>query len=272
MVAVIGSILFAVLVFLSSASAEEVNITSLYLEQNGSFIWLNGDVLRVNKLVENFTAKGFVEKGEGRREVVCIIDTFGVLAVGEERGTAVTCGKNANFFDVRNNDPQYMEKVVEHVHWFVQYVRSPFTGEAEKNLTSFRNDKEKSCIFVEMQEFKKDKEGAKLYESQSRDRFILLQQTLEEIGYVEKQANWTLCNAKFVKWRCVLAMDHIEGRQLMPVKTVISCFDMERTRVLEDSVKNDLPVEEYVKTVLNTVQEHIHALSEILQEGTETAK
>ncbi|MEK7074548.1 MAG: hypothetical protein AAB968_02175, partial [Patescibacteria group bacterium] len=123
----------------------------------------------------------------------------------------------------------------------------------------------RSCIFLETRKFKKNKEGARLYESQSRDRFILLQQALEERGYVEKQANWTLCNAAFVNRRCIVEMDHIEGTQLMPVETAIECFNTDRTKILEGSVKNHLPVEEYVETVIKTVQEKMQTLLGVIQ-------
>lgn len=271
MSAVIATILIAVAVFFSSVSAEETNITSLYLEQNGSFVWLNGDASRVNILVEAFAAKGFVSKIEGPKRVACIVDIFAVLVVGEERGTAITCGVNSNL-ELKNNDLQYVEKVVEHVDWFVQYVQSPFTGEAEKNETSLRNDEERSCVFLEIKEFKKNKEGSRLYELQSRDRLILLQQALEKGGYVEKRANWTLCNAAFAKRRCVVEMDHIEGRQLMPMETVISCFTVDRTKVLENIVKNDIPVKEYVDTVINAVEKWMRALLDVTQEDTKPLK
>lgn len=188
-----------------------------------------------------------------------------MLAVGEDRGTAITCASNSHL-ELWNNDAQYVEKVVEYVDWFVQYVHSPFTGKSEKNKTSLRNDDEKSCIFLENTEFKKDKDGSRLYESQSNARLVLLQQALKERGYVEKQANWTLCNAAFTKQRCIIEMDHMEGRQLMPLETAISCFTVDRMKVLDGSVKNDLPVEEYVATVINTVQEKMHALLNITQQ------
>lgn len=262
--AVCMSILFAVAVFFSSACAEEIKTMSLYLDQNGSFVWLDGDTSRINMLVEAFKVKGF-EKIEGQiQETSCIVDTFAVLAVGEERGTMVTCGRNSNL-DLRNNDPQYLEKIVEHVDLFIQYIRSPFTGEVEKNEILLRNDQERSCVFLESTEFKKDKKGSELYESQSRVRLVFLQEALEKRGYVEKQANWTLCNAVFAKRRCVIEMDHMEGKQLMPLETVISCYDINRTRIMKSSVRNSLLAEEYVNSILHTVQEGMRELLNTIQ-------
>lgn len=266
MSAVVAGILFAVAVFFSSAFAEEMKTMSLYLEQDERFVWLDGDTSRISTLAEVLVAKNFVAKPEGPKKVLCIVDTFAILRVGEERGTVVTCGESSNL-DVLNNDPQYIEKVVEYIDWFFQYVRSPFTGEAEKNEVSLRSDQERSCVFLETKEFKKDKEGSRLYESQSHARLVLLQQSFEKRGYVEKQANWTLCNAVFAKRRCVITMDHIEGRQLMPLETIINCYTADRTKVLDGSVKNNLPIEEYVGAVLNMIQEEMDALLDVDLKG-----
>jgi len=258
------NIFLAVVVFLFSfasvSPAEGPRTKSMYLERAASFIWINGEPERVDALAVVFAEKGFSPRNEGPKEVSCIVDTFAVLAVGEERGTAITCGERA-YSQLSNNEGEYAPRVAEYVAAFIDYKTSPFRREdVAQDELALRNDEEKSCVFLQTKDF--TAAGTEAYMSESHARRVALADALREEGYREKKNAWTLCNSVFAKRRCMVAMDHVEGWEVMPSSTIVACRNSNSEQpgdTPRKSVSNELGLEKYVEGVLETIHAGMEA-------------
>lgn len=234
------------------ADDERVKSRSVYLEKADALLWIDGLDPQVTQLIEGFQSEGFEVKSDGDpRKVLCIIDTFVVLAPGRERGTAIKCGET--YGEILNNNPLYAAKIVE----YVESATSPFQNNAESIELMLYDAKERVCFYLQRKNFTSPL--AAVHNSRSIDRLTYLAHALvETLGYKEG-VNYMLCNSVLATRTCTVNLDYMKSDHGgEPKASFVSCqnlgvySDVNTKKIFVDSEVSD---DTYASAMIEAIRE-----------------